>query len=303
MNNRFISWIVRLIRMIVPYSSRVFRGLYFVYIRLTSKARLKRKNPADMSIQIHMADHCNLRCKGCNAFAPLIEECFADIAVIKNDLARFAELTGGAIGSLTISGGEPLLHPRLPEVLEYARKCFPGQKLQIITNGILLEKAREEFWAGCRDNDVTISFTHYPIEVNIEKIKELALSHNVRFVYQDDTDVREKTMSFTPLDPSGKQDMLDSFKLCYMSNDSFVLENGRIYTCPIIAHIEHFNKFFNQNFVVSEYDYSDIYKVENIDEILDLLCKPVPFCRYCNKRNRVSGLNWEESRKEISEWI
>ena len=303
MNTPFVSVAVRTVRKIVPYNSRIFRSLYFVYIRYTSRTRLKRKNPADMNIQVHMADHCNLSCKGCNAFSPLVKECFADISVLKSDLARYSELCGGVVGSLTISGGEPMLHPQLPEMMEYARKYFPDQKLQIITNGVLLENAREEFWAACRDNDVVISLTFYPIKINIDKIKEIASSHNVSLHYQDDTDIREKTMYFTPLDPTGKQNIADSYKLCFMGNDCFVLENGKLYTCPTVAHIDHFNKYFNQNFITSEKDYRDIYKAESIDEILDFYCKPIPFCRYCEKRNRVSGLHWEVSKKEISEWM
>jgi len=223
--------------------------------------------------------------------------------VFKKDISRLAELTNGIIGTLSISGGEPTLHPELPKMLDFARSCFPGQKLRIITNGILLENAHEDFWVTCKTNNVAISLTCYPIKLNIEKIKELATLYGIELVFQDDTDVRVKTMSFTPLDPSGKQNIKDSYRLCFMSNSSFVLENGKLYTCPTIAHIGHFNRVFNQDYVVSENDYIDIYKIKSIDEALDFFCKPMPFCRYCNKKARVSGIRWEPSKKEMSEWV
>jgi len=223
--------------------------------------------------------------------------------VFKKDISRLAGLTHGIIGTLSISGGEPTLHPELPEILDFARSHFPGQKLQIITNGILLETAHEDFWAKCKHNNITISLTCYPINLNIDKIKELAMLHGVDLVFQDDTDVRVKTMYFTPLDPSGKQNNKVSYRLCFMSNSSFVLENGKLYTCPTIAHIEHFNRFFNQNYAVSCSDYIDIFKVNSIEEVLDFFCTPMPFCRYCNKKARVSGVKWEPSKKEISEWV
>ena len=298
-----MDWLLRFLRKIVPYNSGLFRCLYYVYIRWRSKSRLKQKTAAEMDIQVHAAEHCNLGCKSCNAFSPVIEKCFADIEAIKKDLTRLSELTGGNLKSLTVSGGEPLLNPQLPEILEYARKYFPEVQLQIITNGTLLEKAPDKFWTVCKNNNVIISLTCYPINLNIEKIKETAAANNVAIVYQDDTDIREKTMYFSPLDSSGKQDIKKSYRLCYMANYCFVLENGRLYTCPTIAHIEHFNKFFNQNFVVSERDYIDIYKAENINEITGFMCKPMPFCRYCDKKNRVSGLGWEVSKREISEWV
>jgi len=298
-----MDWLLRFFRKIIPYNSGMFRCLYRVYINWTSKSRLKEKTAADMDIQIHAAEHCNLGCKCCNAFSPIIEKCHANIEIIKKDLTRLAKLTGGKLKSLTVSGGEPLLNPQLPEILEYARKCFPEIRLQIITNGALLENAPNNFWQACKNNNIIISLTYYPIDLNIEKIKEIAAANSVVITYQDDTDIREKTMYFSPLDPSGKQNIKKSYRLCYMANYCFVLENGRLYTCPTIAHIEHFNIFFKQNFVVSERDYIDIYKAGNIDEITGFMRKPMPFCRYCDKKNRVSGLGWEVSKRDMSEWI
>jgi MoaA/NifB/PqqE/SkfB family radical SAM enzyme len=294
--------IMRFFRRTVPYNSRLFKTLYFIYIRQSSKSRLKKKKPEEMDVQIHAACHCNLNCKGCNAFSPVIEKSIADTDVTIKDLARLSELTGGVLSSLTVSGGEPLLNPELPEIIKSAREYFPGQKLQIITNGSLLERAPESFWESCRNNDAAISLTFYPVKINIEKIKEIADSHSVHLIYQDDTDVREKTMYYTPLDSDGKQSLKESYMLCFMANYCMVLENGKMFTCPVIAHIGHFNKFFNRNFNDSNQDYIDIYKAQSIDEIADFMCKPMPFCRYCDKKARVSGLAWQTSKREISEW-
>jgi MoaA/NifB/PqqE/SkfB family radical SAM enzyme len=256
-----------------------------------------------MDIQIHASCRCNLNCRGCNAFAPIIEEDFRDIEIIKKDLGRLSEITAGIIGQITISGGEPLLNPQLPEILDCARKFFPLRNLKIITNAILLERASDVFWLSCQNNKVAISITRYPIKINIENIKRIAAKYNVNLVYQDDTDIREKTMAKAPLDASGSQNIKKSFRYCYMSNYNFTLENGRLYTCPTIAHIEYLNKFFNQRFIVSERDYIDIYKTENMTEVMYFMRKPMEFCRYCNTKKRVSGIKWKRSKKELSEWL
>jgi len=261
------------------------------------------KSASDMDVQIHAVDHCNLNCRGCDAFAPLVNNCYADIEVIKNDLQRLSELTNGEIGTLTVSGGEPLQNHMLPEILDAARMSFPGQKLKVITNGILLEKAPDEFWKSCKKNDATIALTLYPIAIDVKKINDIAASYGVRLVYQDDTDIRAKTLYSSPLDPLGKQDTRVNYKLCFMANKNIVLENGRMYTCPTIAHIKYINEAFHQNFAVSESDYIDIYKAESFKEISGFLRKPMPFCRYCDKKRRVSGLQWEKSKGDITEWI
>lgn len=303
MLGEIVPAVKRLVRRVVPYGGRIFRVLYAIYIRLDSASRLRRKKITDLHIQIHATEHCNLNCKSCNAFCPIIDELFADVAEFDRDLSRLSELTGGRIGILNISGGEPTLHPRLPELMSITRGHFPQDKIQIITNGLLLTAQEEAFWSACSRNNIAISLTSYPIELDIVRIKELAKLHAVSFSYQDDTDIREKTMSMYPLDPSGGQDIRNNYRICYMANFSITLENGRIYTCPVIPHIRFFNEYFGQDFRVSGGDYRDIYKVSNIDEILDSLCRPAPFCRYCNKRGRVSGIKWEVSKRDRGEWM
>ena len=106
-----------------------------------------------------------------------------------------------------------------------------------------------------------------------------------------------------PLNLNGTEDIRTSFELCYKSNYCIMLDEGKIYTCSTIPYIKHFNKYFGTNLEVSENDYIDIYSVENVEEIFDFLCKPMPFCRYCNVKGLVYNIKWGKSKKEISEWI
>ena len=115
------------------------------------------------------------------------------------------------------------------------------------------------------------------------------------------TDENEKSwMKFT-LDPEGKQYWLNAFEHCALKN-CVTLKHGKLYTCPTIAHIEHFNKCFNRNLEISEYDYVDIYKVNSYNEILKALIKPTAFCRYC-KTDKLEYSTWAPTKKDINEWI
>jgi hypothetical protein len=69
-----------------------------------------------------------------------------------------------------------------------------------------------------------------------------------------------------------------------------------------VAYIGYFNKQFNMNLHVSEDDYIDIYKTKTLQELFQFLCKPVPFCRYCNMK-KVEYTEWAVSKKEIDEWV
>ncbi len=105
------------------------------------------------------------------------------------------------------------------------------------------------------------------------------------------------------MDIDGKQNKLVSFINCSHANSCIQLHKGKIYGCCISAYIKHFNKFFNKNLKVSDKDGIDIYKVKNINQVMEFLSKPYPFCRYCNAKNQVIGLKWKTSDRKIEEWI
>jgi hypothetical protein len=219
--------------------------------------------------------------------------------ILKHDLTRLFELGGGGgISLITLIGGEPLLFPDLIPLLSFIRGYYRG-KILIVTNGTLLLKKENEFWQSCKDNRVHINTSIYPKHPDIKAITEKAQAYNFNVSYEDDA----KTMWKIPFDTEGKQNQCDSFKKCNKANWCITLEEGRLYTCHTILMSKIFNNYFDKNMYISAKDYIDIYKAVNIDEILDFLCKPVPFCRYCNFNEMIHRLEWGISKRDISEWV
>jgi hypothetical protein len=197
-------------------------------------------------------------------------------------------------------GGEPLLHNNIIDFLTIGRKYFPKAALEIWTNGILLPKQPPDFWETCRVKNIRINITKYPIKINREQINNIARQYNVKPVYPDNkTGLLWYEMK---LDKNGCQNIEKNFKFCNMSNECIHLCEGKLYTCPIIAYVKYLNNYFDENFKVTEDDYIDIYKAKNIDEIFDFLCKPIPFCKYCDIE-RARPTEWGISKKERKEWI
>jgi len=250
---------------------------------------------------VHVAEHCNLNCKGCNHFSSLAKEEFLKPEEFERDFKRLAELTK-KIFTIKILGGEPLLHPRLTEFFDIARKYFPSAPIQVTTNGILLTKQPEEFWKNCRKNKITVAISRYPVKLNDEEIKKIARTHKVKLLYNGTAS--EYRMCKLPLDLSGSQDMKKSFQKCAISWGCCVtLRGGKIFTCCIAAHIKFFNEYFKQNLTVSGEDYVDIFNINSIKEIIGFLEKPFPFCRYCKTSETKFAQRWGISKKEITEWI
>ncbi|MDR2097518.1 MAG: hypothetical protein LBP37_03270 [Spirochaetaceae bacterium] len=252
-------------------------------------------------LEVHITEHCNLNCRGCSHFSSLAGEEYLDPAVFERDCARLSKLVN-KFYAFKLLGGEPLLHPGINEFNSIARRYFPDTPIQIITNGVLLTKQPDEFWINCRENKIKILISQYPVKLDNVKIKETAKKYGVAVEYVGTTN--KDRMCKMPLDLDGNQDITESYKNCIMSWGMCVtLRDGKIYACSTPAHIKFFNKYFGKNLVVSESDYIDIYKAGGEKEIIDFLCRPFQFCRYCRTKETGFGEIWDISKKEITEWL
>ena len=266
-----------------------------------------RTKPLTMlTYEVHLVDHCNLKCKGCLHFSPLCEENFTDVIEYEKDCSRLSKLFDKEASSIKLLGGEPLLHPEITKFLEITRKYFPDAIIQVVSNGILATSMSNHFWESMHDNNIELVISKYPIEVDYKKIQDICNKNDVTFIFADHRIKNLKNFSKYPLDLSGKQNIEENFLKCAClnyGNSVITLKNGKLYTCPTIAYSEHFNKSFNTDLKISKKDYIDIYQAESDQEILEFLAKPKPFCRYCNVNCRqVECLKWELSKKDISEW-
>lgn len=69
----------------------------------------------------------------------------------------------------------------------------------------------------------------------------------------------------------------------------------------MIPYAHFFNEYFNQNLVVSEQDFIDIYKAKSYEEIAEFCTHRMPFCTYCAVHHR-SVRDWCQSKHTIDEW-
>lgn len=102
-------------------------------VRMVVKALLFRDHPVD--VQIIPIRRCNLACTYCNEF-----DDFSKPVALDEMYRRLDHLASLGTSIVTISGGEPLLHPELDEVI--ARIRHHGMIAGMITNGYLLTADR-----------------------------------------------------------------------------------------------------------------------------------------------------------------
>jgi len=280
----------------------IYDKIIFLKKEYEIKKRLKLKKK--LFFDVHLVDHCNLNCICCNNFAPLADDkYYLDIESFKKDMSRIFEITDGGkkFEGLNLLGGEPLLHPGISEFITAAREIFRHARIVIVTNGVLLTKQKEEFFNTVKNNNAEIQITKYPVNLDFAQIEKILNNNGIKHGYSGNSDKPYEMFSM-PFDIAGTQNINNSFRLCVTANACTHFREGKIYPCAISALSFYFNKQFNTNLSLSKDDFIDIYKVKTVDEILEFLTKPKPFCKYCNIEAIRYGIKWTVSGKDISEW-
>ena len=252
-----------------------------------------------LHFSIHLTEHCNLNCRGCSNFCNLHPEPeLLPLEEFERDFRRLSELFHGEAEYIHLMGGEPLLHPRITEMFPIARACFPQADLKILTNGILLPEMPDSFWKACRESDIMITPSQFPLKIDYPEIQRKAERFGVRCLLVWEKSEFRKDV----LDLDGFHDPVTNFLKCTHPNNCVFFSHGRFCTCNIPLNIESFNRYFHRNLRLSEQDYIDIYKAQSGREILEFLARPIPFCRYCALEKNQYGLPWKVSKREITEW-
>ena len=255
-----------------------------------------------VDLNFDIVSYCNLNCCCCGHFSPIAEKTIMPLNVFKSDCKRLAVLTGGKIGKFVLLGGEPLLHPDIEVFMQYAYSLFVAE-FSIDTNGILLDKMPLSFWNSCKKYNFTINITRYPLNINYKLLVEIGLSHEVKVNIIGFSNGKEPRKWFHNYrDVNGMQNIRENFIKCQWHNKCMNIYYGKTATCVLPLLIHHYNKEYGDTFLVNNNDYIDIYKVNSLEELIEKISKPIPFCRYCLPGTE-QEIKWQKSNKNKSEWI
>ena len=121
----------------------------------------------------------------------LADEKFTNYEQFEKDIERMSELFDKKAKSIHILGGEPLLNKDVIKYLQKTREAFPDvdlTEIRLISNGILVNSMKQEFWEALRKYSIILSVTKYPLKLDYELMKETADKYNAMFEFYDNTD-------------------------------------------------------------------------------------------------------------------
>ena len=208
------------------------------------RAGLRRAGPGPYAVadgriltdglEVVIATHCNLRCRACAYFSPVMPVATVPAVQIRRDLSALARCVHAS--EVRVLGGEPLLHPELVPVLQVIRAAGVSDTIRVITNGLLLPRMPAGFWSLI--NEVSVSM--YPVRQldgdAAAAVARTAEKHGVRLRMKYFHYFRE---SYSELGTRDARLVERIYRTCQMANvwRCNTVLNGCIYRCPQSAFL------------------------------------------------------------------
>jgi hypothetical protein len=226
------------------------------------------------SLEAHITDHCNLKCRQCCSLSPFLPPYCVD----PDDLARDLALARRALapGIFKLVGGEPLLHPRLLDCLRVARDSGIAPTISLTTNGLLLGKMPDELWRLL--DGLTLSVYPQPRLPDdlMRYIHVRTVEHSIALNVKYQDRFQHMTLDAPRADAEETREI---YRTCWLRERCHMLRTGRFYLCTRPAHFDT----FYQTQAFSEQDGVPLEGPDLADRLLAYLESETPLksCALC----------------------
>lgn len=251
------------------------------------------------TIEIHVADHCNMNCKNCSMFCGLVKTPrYSNLEQTRNSLYILKGIFKH-IKRIRVIGGEPLLNKELDKYLYMIRDIYPYSDIRVITNGILVVEMNDNLITAFKETSSKLVVTSYlPLVKKLDRINDFLKQKGVNY------EISEMITDFQKIyDYSGRQDKELSFNACHWKGACATLYENQIAPCFVPFVIKYLAENFDLNIFPSgtmELNADNVNK----DKIRKLFNTPFDMCKYCAPRGIMS--KWEicdkNSVNNILDW-
>lgn len=192
---------------------------------------------ATHSLEVHVTDHCNLRCAACCVLSPLAARRFLEPRDLARDLGWAREVLRPTIFKL--SGGEPLLSPHIVDLVHVAKESGIAPRVSLTTNGLLLARAPDALFEEL--DGITLSI--YPGAGIDEAGLAAVRARAERFGVALNEKRQDEFQAMTRLAPERDAGRVQAtFESCWLRHRCHTLRDGMLYACsrpPGMATLPH----------------------------------------------------------------
>jgi len=246
-------------------------------------------------LEYHVADHCNLNCKYCTHYSPLVPQpVYTDHERFSADLRQLKKYIAD-IGVIRILGGEPLLNPELGRFIELTRELYPASIITVVTNGMLIDRLEPALIETMKKNMAFFHISFYPpLKDKVQAIQKFLYEQEIPYTITPMITEFNKTQTITP------QSDEDFFYSCFQASCT-CLHEGKVAPCYAPFTTKYFNAAFGQELPVDEginlYDDALTAPVLKAELLI-----PMRRCMYCTGGRACA---WEIVGKHstLEDWV
>lgn len=251
------------------------------------------------TMEVHVAEHCNLNCKNCSMFCGLVENVeFPNYLEFEIGITKL-KFFFPHIKKFRIIGGEPLLNPELEKYIILIRKIYPYTDIRLISNGILVTKMSNSLVNTIIENKVTFIVTQYiSLKNSIDEIKFFLSKTGINYI------ITQAVLEFQKIyNAVGDSDIEESFNHCHWKGGCATIYGSIVATCYVPFVIHYLSDRFNLS--IEESGKIDLME-EGItsQEIVRRMNTPFDMCRYC--ATNCVWTEWEQLKNKnnttIQDW-
>lgn len=188
------------------------------------------------SVELHVIEHCNLRCAQCCNVSPYLADRALSVEAVRATCTRLRSALRPDV--LKIMGGEPLLHPDIGGVLRAARESEVAPRVRLFTNGLFLRSMSDEAFAAL--DELTVSrYASAPVKDDViaetaERARRFDVVLNVKDVASFST--------VLVAEPRSADEIRATYDACWLRHRCLVVRGGAFYKCTRAAYHADFHR-------------------------------------------------------------
>jgi hypothetical protein len=256
------------------------------------------------AFELHVTEHCNLRCANCCNMSPLVPEHFLSVEETRALCERMSKVLIADV--FKIMGGEPLLHPDIAGVLKAVRSTSIGDRVRLFTNGLLLPSMTDAFWEAL--DELTIS--DYSSAKLKPAVLELAHERAARHGFVLNVKpVREFSQVLSPRFRHDDAQVRETFERCWLRHRCLIVRGGRFYMCTRAAYAADFLAHAAHEEAPAGFDRAGDGIALDSPELVTRLesylnrTEPLAACRFCFGSDGAVEPHYQLKRSEVREGV
>ncbi len=230
-------------------------------------------------LELILTDQCNLACRACNHFAPIMPRWMANAESVKRDCTILAKVYRPR--KIKIIGGEPLLHKGFPAIVTAARSTAICDYFSLVTNGVFLNRMTDAHWDVIDEIELSCYPGFTPPPEALSNLKSDCERRGKTLVIAEFQEFRE-TLSLVGTNDDELTAKL--YQACKIANvwGAHAFRDGYFYKCPQSTMLEALQR--ETGCTLAETDRIAIEDIPGLQaNLLNFINSSIPLrcCRNC----------------------